>query len=252
VIHFTDHDLFLVTGASSGIGRATTLQLNAEGARVIAVARDEKKLQDLANSAENPGNVYLIAMDLIQEKHNLKFIFSKLVKEYGKLRGMLHAAGINKLMPIKSISVNDYDSIQEINSTLAFLLMQAFSDRRHCESPASIVLLSSISAHLGYSGLAAYSAAKGALEAMTRSFAIELASKSIRVNAIASGHVDTPMSQKMLADSIGDYMQQELKRYPLGIGTTKNVADLAVFLLSDRSAWLTGQCIILDGGRSLV
>jgi NAD(P)-dependent dehydrogenase (short-subunit alcohol dehydrogenase family) len=252
MISFDSSHVFLVTGASSGIGRATALVINALGGTVICVARDEKRLQAVRESCDNPDRFYTQSLDLSNDLDDLPRWMRSLCKEYGKFKGMVLCAGIQQIIPLAALSISQAKELFDINFFAVLALCKGFCDRRvNIGKGSSIVLISSIASITGNSGIIAYSASKGAINASVRSMAVEMAIQGIRVNAVLPGFVETEMIEKWKNVYDTAYIEKMRKKYPLGLGSPEDVADLCCFLLSEKARWITGQEFVIDGGGSL-
>lgn len=237
---------YLVTGASSGIGRATCKLLSEWGARILAVARNEERLRQTL--AELPGQNHAYECCDLGEAARLADIMRRWAGVHGKFNGFVHAAGIQSMAPIKIFDTESFDDMWKINVRAALELTQGF---RHSEVHAghgSIVFISSVTALVGQAALAGYSSTKGALVSATRSLAVELVREGIRVNSIAPGYVKSPMLE-VARRKLGDDRIAAIERlHPLGIGNPIDVAYAVGFLLSDASRWITGTTLVVDGG----
>jgi len=240
-----DGKTVLVTGASSGIGRACALRLGAEGARVVLVGRRVDQLKAVGVA----GSHIFCALDLT-DPAAVQQELVRLKSEVGPIDGWLLAAGVHAIRPLMMESYASIESILRANvlGTLGFLALALKA--RMVARAGAILLLSSIAATAGGPGLVAYAASKGALEAATRSLALELASQVIRVNALAPGVVRSPMSENYLARLTREQSQSLESDHPLGFGTPEDLAACASFMLSDEARWITGAVIAIDGGFS--
>lgn len=247
---FTPDRTILVTGASSGIGRAIALKLNAEGATVIASGRDRAKLESGRAEAARPEAFHLEARDMTDEMEQLPDWIKTLREKYGKLTGLAPCAGYAIVQPLRQYTREEGAKAFDILYHAPMLLARGFADRRNnIGAGASILFLSSASAIAREAGLSIYGAAKAAVMAGTGILSKELAGQKIRVNAIAPGVVRTPMGEQYLSLISEEAKARELAAYPFGLGEAKDVAAMAVFLLSDKCGWVTGQTIVMDGGR---
>lgn len=236
----------LVTGASSGLGKATAIWLSEQGARIILVARNEERLRAVESQLTGDGHV-IQAIDLTVTK-DLSGWMRELAEQHGRLSGLVHAAGIQSPMPLRVLSEEKWGEVMLLNTTSAFLLAKAFRQKSVVANPASIVFLSSVMSLAGQPALAAYSASKGAVNGMTRSLALELIAEGIRVNAVAPGAVNTEMTEK-LAATVGEEKMRAIERlHPLGLGQPTDVAYAINYLLSPASRWVTGSVMVVDGG----
>ena len=239
--------VFIITGAGSGIGRATTILCHNLGANLILL---DKNPQGLAETSRliNEQNCECCAIDLT-DYDSLESVIQQGIQKFGLLAGFCHCAGIEYTLPIKSMTVRHYQDLFAINTIAGFELARLASKRKNCsDEGASFVFIASIMGLVGRPGLTGYSASKGALIAGMRCLALELATKKIRVNTVSRGTVFTDLIRNMLDKLEPDQRERRLGDFPLGIGTPEDVANLVAFLLSDRSRWITGTNITLDGG----
>jgi 3-oxoacyl-[acyl-carrier protein] reductase len=245
-------ETFLVTGASSGIGRVTARELNSQGAFVILNGRDEGRLTDTRNSLVYPDRAGIEEYDLSGDLEGIVPWVEGLAQKYSPLHGLLHSAGISKVIPLKSVSLMHIEEIFRLNLYSAFFLIKGFRKPKvRAQGNVSAVIYSSITAAKGEKGMSVYSASKGGIVSMVRALSVELSRETIRVNCLLPGLVSTNMAESY-KDRIPEesYIAQRSK-YPLGIGTPEDVSQLTVFLLSKKSQWITGSSYIIDGGYSL-
>lgn len=236
----------LVTGASSGIGRTTCRVLSTLGASVVLVGRDSERLT--AAKGELLGDGHQVeAFDLRQFAAIGEWL--KSVAASGGLDAVVHCAGLHALRPLKMLSEATLTEIVETNLNAAIGLAQGFRQPGVVGAHGgSIVFLASVAAFVGQPGIAAYAATKGALVALTKSLAVELAREKIRVNAIAPGLVETEMLDRLRKSLTEAQFARILERHPLGVGTPEDVAYAVAYLLSPAARWVTGSTLIVDGG----
>lgn len=231
----------LVTGASSGIGRATAIECSRLGATLVISARNEERLRETFNSLDGDGHLMLIADVTKQED------VSRLVQAVPLLDGFVCNAGITKRRPISFIKEDDLRELFEINTISSILLTKALVKAKRFNKGASFVFTSSKAARIVTPGNSMYAASKAAIESFSRSCALEFASKGIRSNAILPGMVETPLIMSgMLSeeDLECDKAKYLLKRY----GRPEEIAWAIVYLLSDASAWITASSLDISGG----
>ena len=234
----------LVTGASSGIGRACAILLADLGARVSLTGRRLDALAKTERLMSNHGQHSVYPCDICDPA-----AVANLVKEVGRLDGLVHSAGVAPMVPIGCV---DIASIQAAMSTnyLSFLeLMKHYSKSRNRAERMSVVAVSSVSARVGWAGGVAYCGSKGALSASVRALAIELAAKGVRVNAVSPSKVKTPLYEAGAAILNDEEGLRALKaKQPLGLGMPEQVASAVAFLLSDAASFITGVDLPVDGG----
>jgi len=236
---------FLITGASSGIGRAICIRVAAQGGIVVASGRDMVRLESTVQSLAGVGH-RVHAADLVEEK-----ALDALVEGMPGLHGVVHCAGVGKVLPFKFISAKELQAIQRVNYEAPILLTQRLLKRKILLNGGAIVFIASISGLFGAKGYGLYSGSKGGLIAMARSLALELAPQKIRVNCVAPGMVRTAMASEAEASISTEAMEEHERAYPLGFGGPDDVAAPVAFLLSSASRWITGECLVLDGGFSI-
>ena len=235
----------IVTGASRGIGFAVAQGLVSQGSSVVLTARDTSSL-DYAFGGMSL--VHLQPWDLA-ETESLDAYINTITEQYGLVGGFVHCAGHNKVIPLHMNKVEDYEALWRIHALAPMRIVSLLTKKGKSQPGASFVLISSLSAHEGSLGNAAYAAAKGALEGFLKPAAVELAERQIRINIVVPGMVRTNMSQNFLKRLSVDQLAQVEGSYPLGLGQPEQVAEMILFLLSDKSSWITGQKFFLDGGH---
>lgn len=240
----------LVTGASSGIGRATAELLAEMGCQVVLAARDKERLASVARSLAGRGH-QVEAMDLSKSQHIAPWLRS-VVDKGGALTGLVHSAGAHRTRPVRFEQPVENDPLWAINFHAASALLTAFRKPGiRSAAKSSVVFVSSIVSLIGQPGIAAYCATKGALNAYTRAAALELARESIRVNCVAPGHVHTMLSASAESKLTDAQVQAIVDSHPLGVGAPSDVANAILFLLADTSRWITGSTLVVDGGYTV-
>ena len=249
----TSHDFLglnqkavLVTGASSGIGRETAILASKHGARVALVARRIDALEEVAAALHGTGHS-VVQYDLA-DTEGIPAMVRAVADKLGGLDGLVHSAGVQSTLPLRSIRSSDVRELFDVNVTTAFMLAKGFRHKQVRNAESSIVFLSSVIGQVGQSGVSVYSATKGAIASLTKSLALELARDSIRVNCVSPGVVQTEMTAA-LHERIGlENFQKIIDAHPLGLGHPSDVAQAILFLLSGASRWITGTAITVDGG----
>jgi NAD(P)-dependent dehydrogenase (short-subunit alcohol dehydrogenase family) len=236
----------LVTGASSGIGRATAQGLAALGASVIATGRDAARLAATMETLDGTDH-RSVAFDLAAIDMIAPFV-QKLASEGGVLSGIAHCAGIQLGKPVRVTDQAFMDQMFRVNVESGIALARGFRQRGVAAPGASLVLLSSVSALVGQASNVVYCASKGAVLAATKALAVELMRDGIRVNAVLPALVETEMAERFRATMTEAQWQGYLAHYPMGIGKPEDIANAIGFLLSDASRWINGIGLVVDGG----
>lgn len=230
----------LVTGASSGIGKGIALACAKMGATVIITGRNVERLNETL-SLMSEGDHKAISADLTKAED-----IDRLVSELPKLDGLVQCAGVGSRVPCKQISKDDIAHVMQPNMEAPILLQTALFSKKKINKASSIVYIASRAYQSPSMGNAVYSASKGAIVAYAKCLALELASRQIRVNCICPGMVWTDL---ITNDVDKETLEGAQLRYPLKrFGTTDDVANLAIYLLSDASGWMTGSCVDISGG----
>lgn len=237
----------IVTGASSGLGRATAIELALHGAKVALIGRSEQRLAETAASLGDSEH-RVLPLDLNQHDAIAPAVVA-LRADVGPLYGLCHAAGTVETRPLPTNTVSVVQSQLNINLLAGLELARAVC-RRDVVSPegGSVLFISSIYGHVGMAGQIGYCAAKGALIAAARAMAIELARRKIRVNTLSPGLVLTQMTEQSLGLLSAEHVDKLKAAHPLGAGQPEDVARAALFLLSPAARWITGTDLAVDGG----
>jgi len=233
---------FLVTGASSGLGKACAEALAREGGELVLPGRRERELLEMF-----PAPHSVVAGDLRGEDFH-KRLAAGLKQTAASLHGVVLAAGVQEIRPLMMESAASLAKTWEVNVFGSLGLLAQLLKLRLIEKGGSIVLFSSAAVMAGGAGLVGYAASKGAIEAATRSLAVELASQRIRVNAVAPGVVRTPMSESYMKRLNAQQVAGLEQDHPLGFGAPEDVAGAVRFLLSGAARWITGSVLSIDGG----
>lgn len=241
----------LITGASSGIGKATAAVFAENKSKVIAVGRNEKELQSLAAGIPaNKGSVKIHLAD-VTEYSQIDRMVSEIVQNFGHIDVLVNSAGIIKNGTIETTSLDDWDKMMNVNVRSVFYLMQRCIPHM-IERKGNIVNISSVAGTRSFPNVLAYAVSKSAIDQLTRCSALELAPKGIRVNAVNPGVVVTNIHTRggMDDESYAAFLERSKETHPIGRpGTAKEVAELVYYLASDKAGWITGATYEIDGGR---
>lgn len=227
---------YLIVGASSGIGKSLANKLAEDGHQVFATYNEHP-------ADEGAKNISYSQLNVLDAELDLSFLPEK-------LDGIAYCPGTINLKPFARIKPEDYTGDYELQVIGAIKVLQGTAAKLKAAGNASVVLFSTVAVQLGFNFHTQVAASKGAIEGLTRSLAAEWA-PVIRVNAIAPSITDTPLASKLVGSE--DKKEANAQRHPLKkIGAPEDIAELASFLLSDQSSWMTGQILHLDGGMSSI
>lgn len=242
----------VITGASSGIGRATALKFAENGAIVVAVGRNQKELNLLQEEAKEKSGTIKIALADVRETRQVDKLVTDTAEGLGGIDILVNAAGIIKNGSIESTTLDDWDAMLNINLRAIFYMMQKCVP--HLEkSKGNIVNVSSVTGLRAFPGVLSYCVSKAATDQLTRCSALDLAPKGVRVNAVNPGVVVTNLHKRggMADENYDAFLEHSKTTHPLGrVGETSEVAELIYFLASDKAAWITGATYEIDGGRA--
>lgn len=236
----------LVTGASSGIGRATAIECSKMGARILLTGRNEERLQETLSCLE--GEEHRILCYDLSKEDNLK----ELCTTIPTIDGLAHCAGISMLKPIMALNANNLHELFTTNYYAPVLLTKQLAKAKKLQNGASLVYVGSISGISNVAtALSVYGSSKSALNSFVQYAALEFSGKQIRCNAVLPGRVETHLLQNQTMSN--EDIQKDIDKYPLKrYGKAEEVAQAIVYLLSDATKWITGTSITIDGGRSLM
>jgi len=238
---------YLITGAASGIGRAVSILLDKLGARLSLVDINAKGLVETKSLCSNANHsIWEFNLKNIEKINEL---VKNIVEADGQLNGMIHAAGIQSVAPVKVLSIDVWREIFAINTEAGLELAKYLQSKKvYAGTNGAIVFISSIMGLVGSPGAVAYSMSKSALHGIARSMALEYSSKGIRVNCIAPGFVHTPLYDKTARLWDEEQRKKVEAMHPLGIGQPEDVANAVAFLVSNMGRWVTGSVLSVDGG----
>ncbi len=237
----------LITGASSGLGRATAIELSNYG-NIILHGRDAQKLNEVRELCSKKNNHLIWVYDL----SSLQDVEDSLIELLSRgilINNYVHCAGQIEMTPLRGVILKRVTEILNVNLVSAFLIIKILASKKHNNNAlkAAVFISSNLSNH-GARAMSAYGASKGGLDNMMKCLAVELAPK-VRLNSILPGAIHTPMTETIFSDP--NVLERMKQQYPLGIGHTDQVANVIKFLLSDQASWITGQQIVVDGGRTI-
>ena len=240
----------LITGASSGIGAAIARKLCSEGAKVSLFARRERLLEQLLKEIRESGSDGLYYAGDVTDGQAVKNCVAKTFDSFGKIDILVNSAGVEMLLPLVMTSEEKWKYTMDVNLGGTIRFIQNVQPIMTRSKGGVIVNMASITGLIGMQGLSIYSMTKGGVIALTRSLAVELASRRIRVNAIAPGIVQTELTQKSFKSLTEEQVRQLREMYPLGFGSVEDVASAAAYVASDEARWMTGTILVIDGGYS--
>jgi NAD(P)-dependent dehydrogenase (short-subunit alcohol dehydrogenase family) len=239
----------LVTGAASGIGRATALAFAAEGARVAILDRTAVALRETEAALKQAGGEMLAIACDVSIPEQVEAAVAQVVEQFGRLDIAFNNAGVeNKAQPLHEIELEEWDRILDINLRGTFVCMKHEIAQMVRQGGGVVVNTSSGAGIRGVAGGASYAASKHAIIGMTRSAALDYAKQNIRVNAILPGNIETPMMDRFT----GGDLQKAIDLEPVGrLGKPEEIAEAVLWMSSDLGGFVTGSAVVVDGGWSL-
>jgi glucose 1-dehydrogenase len=238
----------IVTGSTSGMGRAIAILFASEGARVTVTGRSEKRLDDVVKTIKASKGECLGILASLTKLREINRVVENTVREFGKLDILVNCVGIFQLANFLEISEEFYDRTMHTNLKSTFFMCQRAAKEMIKRGEGKIINFASIGGgKIGLATGSVYCASKGGVVSLTQALAVELAPYHINVNAISPGNIRTAMNEKLLADP--DYLTMMLDMTPWGrIGETKDVTFAALYLASEESDYVTGIQLVIDGG----
>ena len=243
----------VVTGASSGLGKATALRLARDGFAILAVGREEPALAAVCAEIERAGGKAKLLVANVTSADAPAAIVSHAIKEFGGIDALVNGAGVIASGSVMDTTDAGWDAMMDVNVRAPFRLMReaanALAERR-----GAVVNISSVAGLRSFPGLASYAVSKAAVDQLTRCAALDFAPKGVRVNAVNPGVVVTNLHRRggMDTTKYAEFLERSKSTHPLGRpGQPEEVADLIAFLISPAAGWMTGETIAIDGGRHL-
>lgn len=238
----------IISGAASGIARQCAISCSKMGARLVLLDLNEEGLRETMTMVERPEEHFTAVVNLT-ERNRVKEVVAEGVAKVGKVSGLLNCAGISTTLPINAVKEETLDKFFKVNVYTGYYLTQEVCRRANLsDGGASIVFFSSVAGSYGEAGKSVYGMTKGALKAVTKSLAVELSRKNVRVNAVSPGVVVTPINQNLPHIADPEKRAALEASHLLGLGRTTDIANACIYLLSDAARWVTGINLFVDGG----
>jgi len=241
----------LITGASSGIGRAAAVLFAENGWKVAAVGRNRAELETLRDEVHAKGGTLVIQFADLRLEIEVEKVIDDTINNFGRLDALVNAAGIILNGTIENTTLDAWDEMMNINLRVVFSAMQKCVPHLE-QTKGSIVNVSSVAGIRSFPNVLAYCVSKAAIDQLTRCSALELAPKGIRVNAVNPGVVVTNLHKRggMADEDYEGFLENSKKTHPIGrTGTPEEVAELIYYLASEKAGWITGATYLIDGGR---
>ena len=238
----------IVTGGSSGIGRATAIAFAREGAKVVVASRREKEGQETVKQVQSAGSEGFFIKTDVSKETDVSAMVEKTIATYGHLDYAFNNAGIEQIpTPLVEQTEETFDQVMDINVKGVWLCMKHQIPQMLVSGGGAIVNMSSISGMIGASGLPIYVASKHAVLGLTKSVALEYAKEGIRINAVCPGMIETDLLDRVFANQ--EVKERLIAMHPIGrVGKPEEIAEAVVWLCSDKASFVTGQSLPLDGG----
>lgn len=232
----------LITGASSGIGRAASILVSQLNASVVLCGRNEEALKKTMSMMHHPEKHHYISFD-VKEFETYEEVFREAVSDSILLDGLVHCAGIARVTPVRMLKPSIITEIMETNFYSFMSLVNMYAKKKY-SCGGSIVAVSAANAHYPQKCMSVYASSKAAVEAAVKTMALELSAQKIRINCVVPGAVDTPMMQASNEEALQKILGNQL----LGAGKPEDIANVIAFLLSDAASFITGRSLYADGG----
>lgn len=234
---------FIIAGASSGIGKQVATELAESGAVILALARNEDRLKALKDS--NPDNIITASVD-VRDYAGVESAIKSFVDDYGKINGAAYIAGTLIITPLKTYSEEEAKELVDVNFWSGIKFVQLCTKKKVSEQGSSFIFISSVCAYKGEAAQFALNASKASLQVAARTIAKEIYKQGHRINTISPGLIMTELTK----DDFGQKGISEgtIDKHLLGLGKVEDISGFALYLLSDRARWMTGQDFVVDGG----
>jgi NAD(P)-dependent dehydrogenase (short-subunit alcohol dehydrogenase family) len=243
----------MITGATSGIGRAVAKRFAAGSMHVVIIGRNQSALDKVSHEIEGAGGTSLnLSVDVTRED-DVREAFENAIAKAGRLDVLVNAAGHISSGTIENTSLNAWDSMMAVNLRSVFYLMQLATPHL-IQTRGNIVNISSVTGLRSFPGVLAYCVSKAGVDQLTRCAALELAAKGVRVNAVNPGVVITEIHKRggMAEEAYEQFLEHSKTTHPIGrVGNAEEIAELVFYLASDKASWITGATYQIDGGRAL-
>lgn len=235
----------LVVGGSLGIGRATAVQCSRQGARVIVIGRNKKRLQETMTNMQGEGHS-IYSVDITDENAVMEFL-----PQLSSLDGLVLCAGVGAMKPFAFGTREEYDRVFNLNFFATVEFLRLLVKKKKLNKGSSVVIVSSIGGVFDHTpGNSIYGASKAAINSTMKYCAVELAPKKVRVNSVCPGMVNTPFNSPDILTE--EQLNRDIEKYPLKrIGEPEDIAYGIIYLLSEASSWVTGHSLVIDGGITL-
>jgi NAD(P)-dependent dehydrogenase (short-subunit alcohol dehydrogenase family) len=238
----------LITGAASGIGASCALRFATEGARVagLDVERPDPAAWKSVGDAA-PGTSFHVAD--VRNESALRAAVDEVLAQFGRIDALVNCAGVAGGGPVHLLEADDWDRVIDINLKGTFLACKCVLPQMLEQGSGSVINIASVEGIEGFEGGSVYNASKGGVISLSQNLAIDYGRAGIRVNALCPGFIDTPLLRRTMGDALSEYLDRVIEATQIGrLGEPEEIASAAAFLASDDASYMTGQCLVIDGG----